>query len=207
MPLLAMVKAKWILFGLEAPQFIWIAAALLLLGTLSQIVRLWWLVSREKTCHRRIMTQLEALRAERGAPGREGLAAATYDALGQVFHTHPPLLPAWRNFEAQMLRQSDAAGQPRWWATESADSAFSAMAVIEPRLNQSFFAAVPGMVTGLGLLCTFVAILVALLDVRLVAGQFQGLDNLISGLSGKFLSSIVALFRSEERRVGKECRL
>jgi len=26
MPVLAMVKAKWILFGLEAPQFIWVAA-------------------------------------------------------------------------------------------------------------------------------------------------------------------------------------
>jgi DNA repair exonuclease SbcCD ATPase subunit len=37
------------------------------------------------------------------------------------------------------------------------------------------------------------AILVALLDVQLVGGQFQGLDHLVSGLSGKFLSSIVAL--------------
>jgi len=40
MPVLAMVKAKWILFGLEAPQFIWVAAALLLLGTLAQSSRL-----------------------------------------------------------------------------------------------------------------------------------------------------------------------
>jgi hypothetical protein len=104
------------------------------------------------------------------------------------------LLPAWHNFEAHMLRQADAAGQLRWWVTESATSAFNATAVIEPRVNQSFFAALPGMITGMGLLCTFVAILVALLDVRLVDGQFQGLDNLISGLSGKFLSSIAALF-------------
>ena len=93
-----------------------------------------------------------------------------------------------------MLRQADAAGQLRWWATASAASAFNATTVIEPRMNQSFFAAFPGMVTGMGLLGTFIAILVALLDVRLVDGQFQGLDNLISGLSGKFLSSIAALF-------------
>jgi hypothetical protein len=194
MPLLAMVKAKWILFGLEAPQFIWVAAALLLLGTLAQSIRLGWLIAREKILHRRVIAQLEAIQAEYRGPGRTGLAEAAYDAVVQVFREHLPLLPAWYNFEAQMLRQADAAGQLCWWATASASSAFNATAVIEPRVNQSFFAAVPGMVTGLGLLCTFVAILVALLDVRLVDGQFQGLDNLISGLSGKFLSSIAALF-------------
>ena len=61
MPLLAMVKAKWILFGLEAPQFIWIAAALLLLGTLAQSIRLWWLTTREKVLHQRVIAQLEAI--------------------------------------------------------------------------------------------------------------------------------------------------
>jgi hypothetical protein len=194
MPLMALVKAKWMLFGLEAPQFIWIAAALLLVGTLAQSVRLWWFIAREKLLYQRVIAQLETIQAEYHASSRTGLAEAAYEAVVQVFRAHPPLLPAWHNFEAQMLSQPDAAGQLRWWATASASSAFNATTVVEPRVNQSFFAAVPGMVTGLGLLCTFVAILVALLDVRLVDGQFQGLDNLISGLSGKFLSSIAALF-------------
>ena len=61
MPLLTMVKAKWILFGLEAPQFIWVAAALLLLGTLAQNSRLWWLITREKALHRRVIVQLGAI--------------------------------------------------------------------------------------------------------------------------------------------------
>jgi hypothetical protein len=194
MPLLMMAKAKWTLFGIEAPQFIWIAAAVLLVGTLLQIVRLWWLVSGEKALYRHIMTQLEAIRLEYGVRRQEGLAQAAYEAVVQVFDEQPPLVPAWHNFDMQMLGQSNAEGQQHMWGTESAASAFNATTVIEPRLNQSFFAAVPGMVTGIGLLCTFVAILVALLDVRLVEGQFQGLDNLISGLSGKFLSSIAALF-------------
>ena len=193
MPFLTMVKTKWILFGIEAPQFIWLAAAMLLVGTLLQTVRLWWLVSGEKTLYRRIMTQLEAMRLEYGVRRQEGLAQAAYDAVVQVL-SHPPLVPAWRSFDTQMLGQSGADGQQRMWATESAASAFNATTVIDPRLNQSFFAAVPGIVTGIGLLCTFVAILVALLDVRLTEGQFQGLDNLLSGLSGKFLSSIAALF-------------
>ena len=66
--------------------------------------------------------------------------------------------------------------------------------MLEARLNRNFFTALPGMVTGFGLLCTFVAILIALLDVQLGANnQFTGLDKLVGGLSGKFLSSIAAL--------------
>jgi hypothetical protein len=71
--------------------------------------------------------------------------------------------------------------------------AFNDATIIEPRLNRNFYTAVPGMATGAGLLCTFLAILVALLDVTLENEQFKGLDTLISGLSGKFLSSIAAL--------------
>ena len=71
---------------------------------------------------------------------------------------------------------------------------FNEAAVLEPRLNRNFYTALPGMVTGFGLLCTFVAILIALLGVHLGENhQFTGLDKLISGLSGKFVSSIVAL--------------
>jgi hypothetical protein len=52
---------------------------------------------------------------------------------------------------------------------------------------------VPSIVTGTGLLFTFLAILVALLDVRLVDNRVQGLELLIQGLSGKFVSSVAAL--------------
>ena len=58
--------------------------------------------------------------------------------------------------------------------------------------NQSYKNA-PAIVTGVGLLATFVAILVALLDVQLANNRIQGLDLLIHGLSGKFLSSVVAI--------------
>lgn len=50
------------------------------------------------------------------------------------------------------------------------------------------------IVTGFGLLITFVAILVALRDVNIDKNnEVQGLPNLIGGLSGKFVSSIAAL--------------
>jgi hypothetical protein len=68
--------------------------------------------------------------------------------------------------------------------------------MLESRLNRNVYTAIPGIVTGFGLLCTFIAILDALLDVKLggpTNKQFTGLDKLVSGLSGKFLSSIAAL--------------
>jgi hypothetical protein len=57
------------------------------------------------------------------------------------------------------------------------------------------FGAVPGLLTGAGLTLTFVAILVALKSVSYNEGHanepISGIANLINGLSGKFLSSIV----------------
>jgi uncharacterized membrane protein len=58
--------------------------------------------------------------------------------------------------------------------------------------NQNYRNA-PAIITGIGLLATFLAILVALLDMRIVNNRIQGLDLLIHGLSGKFLSSVVAV--------------
>ena len=53
---------------------------------------------------------LRAMQTEYRSPGRTGLTEAAYEAVVQVFREHLPLLPAWHNFEAQMLRQADAAG-------------------------------------------------------------------------------------------------
>jgi hypothetical protein len=59
----------------------------------------------------------------------------------------------------------------------------------------SVYHAVPGILTSLGLLGTFVAILLGLqgLQMNSTSGTVVGLDNLISNLSGKFLTSIIAL--------------
>jgi len=59
---------------------------------------------------------------------------------------------------------------------------------------------VPSILTGIGLTLTFVAILLGLLGVHYdkanTVEPISGIDSLINGLSGKFLSSIVALLLS-----------
>ncbi|MGE3537577.1 MAG: hypothetical protein AB7N91_09075 [Candidatus Tectimicrobiota bacterium] len=194
---LTLLKTPWVLFGVAAPRFIWCAALLIFVGTLACLLRLWWLVRREERTYQRLRTRLSSLQPGDGRPLREGLPAAMYEALGQLFRSlaaeAPALTAAWRHFEAQMVIRRDATGQEHFWTPESAALAFNDTTVVEPRVNRGFFSAIPGVASGAGLLCTFLAILIALLDVTLENEQFQGLDTLISGLSGKFLSSIAAL--------------
>lgn len=193
MTVLHLLKAKWTIYGLDAPIFAWLAAAALLVGTFSVLAWLAWLIRRECGIHQAVTGRLEALAAETPVRPQEGLSEAVYDALVEVLAHVPSLSPAWQRFNALLVRWSPPSGEPRLWASESAEGAFNDSTVIEPRLDRSFFTAIPGIVTGAGLLITFLAILVALLDVRIEDNRVQGIENLIQGLSGKFVSSIAAL--------------
>jgi len=189
----AVFKGKWTVSIVEAPPFAWLAAAILLAGTLIFLFWLWWLVRRERGIHSRIVTRLSEIKARESSGPAGGLSAASFDAVAQIFEKIPSLKARWTQFSAQTIVKPTSSGEDRFWAAESAEQDFSEANVIGPRINRSLFLAVPGIVTGVGLLCTFVAILVALLDVRLVDNRVQGLELLIQGLSGKFLSSIAAL--------------
>jgi ElaB/YqjD/DUF883 family membrane-anchored ribosome-binding protein len=72
--------------------------------------------------------------------------------------------------------------------------------IISSHYHVAAYASFPGVLTGLGLTLTFVAILLALAGVHYSknnpADPVTGIDGLINGLSGKFLSSIVALILS-----------
>ena len=124
-----------------------------------------------------------------------GLSTAAYDNLSRLFSGSTLLSPGWNAFNSQIVRRRNVE-EDQYWASESAEIAFSDAAVFERQLNRTFFGALPGIVTGAGLLFTFLAILVALLDVKFneVTAEVKGIDKLIEGLSGKFVSSIAALF-------------
>ena len=184
-------------FGVvQAPLFIWLAVVGLVVGTFVVFMRLQSLVRREQHLYQRIARDIRTIKSKHSPALRNGLPQAAYDDLAQCFET-TSLAPVWDIFAAQLVVRGDATGTDHFWTSESADTVFNEASVLEPRLNRNFYTAIPGMVTGLGLLFTFIAILFALLDVKLggpTNKQFTGLDKLVSGLSGKFLSSIAALF-------------
>jgi hypothetical protein len=191
--MIELLKTKWILFGLEAPVISWAVAFTLLMLTGYWLLRLFL---RCRTASRKCQVVAKKLteirRRHEGANSRTGLSAAAYDEASLSFEKETSLKSCWRKFDGQLIRRSD--GQADYfWSVESAAQSFNEDAIIGAKVNRSFYAALPGIITGVGLLFTFIAILIALLDVRLVNNRVQGIELLIQGLSGKFVSSIVAL--------------
>jgi hypothetical protein len=97
----------------------------------------------------------------------------------------------WRRFDEGLIvsAQGDEVFTP-----VSIEEAFPKSSMIEENVHGQFFSAVPGILTGLGLLMTFIAILDGLSHVSVTANMdVKGIGGLINGLSGKFVSSITAV--------------
>ncbi len=178
---------------IKAPAFCWMAAAGLVLLAAYQHSRLRGAVKRQCAIQSGARKALEDI-AHNTAPvamGR-GLSARGYEEISQLFEGLP-LRSAWRSFRRLLLVERDLTGQDCWYSTESADVSFGEAAVLGSHLDFEFHRALPGIITGLGLLVTFIAILFALVGVHYDSEKITGLEQLINGLSGKFVSSIAAL--------------
>jgi len=106
----------------------------------------------------------------------------------------------WLAIERSMEYYTSPTGIEGWFITRPFAESLPEEDVVDSFYNSSFHQAVPGILTALGLLATFVAILMALAGVtynpRDPMRPVSGIDQLINGLSGKFLSSIIALILS-----------
>jgi len=145
--------------------------------------------------------ELRQLRPQTGVNRRDGMQLTDLEQLRSASqHWTPRQRVWWANLEGAMEPYTRPDGNPGWFLTTEVENVLSWNEVIERDYHASFHDSVPGILTGLGLLATFISILVALQGVRVdmkgTAETVSGIGNLINGLSGKFLSSIVALFLS-----------
>jgi molybdopterin-binding protein len=207
MTVLDLLRAHWNLWGLDAPKFAWIAAIALLAIPCGLLFFLLREVRRQSATLRNAVSRIDGLRARisvnlKGGGDNDlanglnnGLSARSYASLADILANTPTLAHAWSSYSAGIIVRPRGTGEEQFWASESAGTAFTDSAIWERRVNRAFYNALPGVITSTGLLFTFLAILVALLDVRLNAqtNQIEGLPLLIEGLSGKFVSSIAAL--------------
>ena len=83
--------------------------------------------------------------------------------------------------------------EARIFSTRRADDVFTQEALLGHRVNLSFYSQFPSLVTGLGLLLTFLALFVGLGKLHAQGSEIVGIQGLINGLAGKFLTSIVGL--------------
>lgn len=104
----------------------------------------------------------------------------------------------WNEVETSLEPYKGSEGMTGWFSVRPTNELFSEAVVIGGGYHSSFHQAVPSILTALGLMTTFIAILLALegLNVQVRGGAeiVEGIGGLINGLAGKFLASIVALF-------------
>jgi len=183
-----LLKIQWELFGLKAPAFSWLVSLFLILYS----IYVYWGHRRASRNRQRVLAiaekRLGSIRSMAPAHPGEGMARSIYDSLSSAFEDLPLLQAAWQAIASSIVvtRREE---EERFWIGDDIGQILSGAGMID---NQSYRTA-PTVISGIGLLATFLAILVALLDVRLVQNRVQGLDLLVQGLSGKFLSSVVAV--------------
>src|SRR5689334_2086332 len=110
-------------------------------------------------------------------------------------------MQAERTFADDWLsyRKTFVVEQPAWFieptvSTErSATEHFSFAALCAARLNARFYQQLPSFLTGIGLMFTFLAILIGLSKLHANGSQIEGIQGLINGLAGKFVTSVVGL--------------
>ncbi len=83
--------------------------------------------------------------------------------------------------------------EPRLFSTRRAEDVLTQEALMGNRVNLAFYSQFPSLVTGIGLLLTFLALFVGLGKLHAEGSEIVGIQGLINGLAGKFLTSIVGL--------------
>ena len=192
--LLQLLKTKWQFIGIDAPAVAWLAGAVVIGWTAFALLRIAWVVMSESMRLRRAKRAVKSIADRISRRPGDGATVEDLESARSVFQqstTH--LRYAWERFESELIRTAEQNAAPMYHAETSAASVINSSVILSPRIDVSFYRALPGVLTGLGLLATFLALLIALLDVKLTGTRVVGLPLLIEGLSGKFLSSIAAL--------------
>ena len=114
--------------------------------------------------------------------------------LDQAMRDAPGFRRPWVQFRKTLLIEHVPwFKEPRIFSTRRAEEFFTQEAVLGSRIDLGFYGQVPSLITGIGLLLTFVAICVGLSRLHADGQTITGIQGLINGLAGKFLTSIVGL--------------
>ncbi len=83
--------------------------------------------------------------------------------------------------------------EPRIFSTRPAKDVLTQEGLMGSHINFAFYQHFPSLITGIGLLLTFLALFVGLGKLHAEGSEIIGIQGLINGLAGKFLTSIVGL--------------
>jgi hypothetical protein len=175
-------------FGLmRAPGISWFGTVAIFVFAVMVAMSLWVKTRRALRPLVHVSGQLETISRSAWKIDREGLFL-----LDSIMEREARLRPYWRTFRDTLLPGNSERGG-KIYSTRSAEEFFTWDALLGQRLNLAFYASIPGFVVGLGLLLTFVAILIGLYELQIQGLTRGATEALVRGLSGKFLTSIMAL--------------
>lgn len=181
--------------GYEMPSFVFFACLCILLLFACSAARLIQQCLQIFQTLARLNNELRRIKAER-ALERDGLAKLDAQELSRITSTMSSeklVSQSWNEFQHTLLVEREGR-ESRIFATFPIESFLTRSSLIEQNVHMAYFNALPGILTGLGLLMTFVAILDGLSHVSVTTTmEVTGIGGLINGLSGKFASSIVAV--------------
>jgi hypothetical protein len=211
--------------GLSSPLLSWIGAGALIVFSWWQAMRLYTDVRAAQALCTDIDESLAPLMKERLVTHRDPLAlhhhtfrskpldqnnsrdSADLAILDRLMDLDSAMSQAWAQYRKTLVLEEVAWFQePRIFSTRHAEEVFTFDRLFARRIHYAWYSHVPSFVTGMSLLLTFVALLMGLSHLHADAQGIQGLQGLINGLAGKFLTSIVGLlcaniFSLVEKRV------
>ena len=185
----------------NAPSLILFGCAALVGLFLVYCLVIWRAARKVRLSLKALTATLDGLRGDDEGELRNGLSLERKEAYF-IACAELERLPKkwWSRISSRVDLYISPEDREGWFLTESPRSALPYDVVIGRNFHTANFSAFPGILTGSGLTLTFVAILLGLLGVHYDKTNsiepISGIDTLINGLSGKFLSSIVALILS-----------
>lgn len=201
--------------GLHSPLLSWLGSCGLLAFFLWHVGRLTTAISIVQSCYTRVWPTLTRLTSGRKSlqsewltipglsdpkkagnhPGSQSdrIDLDDLQTLDKAMRQEVRLEQAWLHFRKTFVVERTAWFiEPRVFATRTA-AEFFPRDLLNGRLNLSFYHQFPSLITGIGLLLTFLAILIGLSKLHADGSHIVGIQGLINGLAGKFLTSIVGL--------------
>jgi Mg2+ and Co2+ transporter CorA len=203
-------------FLLAIPEVVLYGCGVLIAVAFAMSVALFWQTWRLRARVRVLTKALAAFGEVPAAQHRNGLSLAALDEIRSKCGGLDKVPRGWwkviDSHTEQYTSPEDVEG---WFLTEKPRNILPYETVVGNNFHAAIFSSFPGLLTGAGLTLTFVAILLALYGVHYdkanTVDPITGIDTLINGLSGKFLSSIVALvlsilFTLYEKKAGRGLR-
>jgi hypothetical protein len=157
------------------------------------LIMMFWKTLAALRSRRRLFKVFQSIPAPNHNERGNGLPLESLDRLRQqCSKLQGPAKRWWNRLEPNLQKYVSPTGREGWFAVAPFHEILS-QDEQDAAYHASLYQSVPGLLTGLGLLGTFTALLIGLLNLKYTPTEITGLPALINNLSGKFLSSVIAL--------------